>query len=131
MLAFVIGLLLTSRPIIWLVFPLICRIIGLKNGLISLLVCIATTAPFWPIPALRFASNSSPKAISVLMIFLSIFISLMTSDKRKLMLSIGLILTLPSFLVSCNSQHLIFSIPFILYSIKEFDCEKSSNYQGN
>jgi len=109
-----VGLVLTARPTFFLVVPLIWRMLGWRRGLVAVAVALLTLAPFWPIPAVRFSTNLSAKVTGAGILLLSAVLAWRLERRRDLILAIGVVLLLPAMMVSCNAQHILFGVPFLV-----------------
>jgi len=111
--AIAIGLLITARLHLLLIYPIVIKIIGIRRGFVALVATAVCMIPFWPIPAVRFGTNTSAQAGAIAMLALSILCSVFFSKRRHLLMSIGLILLIPPMWSSCNIQHALFALPFL------------------
>lgn len=114
MLAVAVGLILTARPTFLLVSPLVAVILGFRRAVIAGLVAAGTILAAWPWPAMRFGTNPSAKLAGVGIFLLACLFAAALKNKRDRIVGIGFLLTLPAFLSSCNAQHLLFAVPFLV-----------------
>jgi hypothetical protein len=116
MLAIIVGLVITARPTFLLISPLVVSIIGYRRSAIAAIVAIGSIFATWPWPAMRFATNPSAKLAGVGIFMLASIMAVVLKTKRDKIMCVGLLLCLPAFLSSCNAQHLLFALPFLLAS---------------
>lgn len=116
--AIIIGLLITARLHLLLVYPIVLRILGLRRGLVALLTTAAAMLPFWPIPAARFGTNTSAQIGAAAMLLFSCFAAWRFRARTHLLFSIGLVLLIPPFWSSCNAQHVLFALPFLAEGLR-------------
>lgn len=108
-----LGLILTSRPVLWLILPLVLRFVGAHRAGWVVLGFAAGIVPFWPPASLRFGAGSSNLVVAIAM-FLASTAGAIWLPRGRIVLAIGLVLLLPPFLVSCNSLHIFIAAPFLL-----------------
>ena len=108
-----LGLIMTARPVLWLVLPLVLRYVGLRRAGWVVLGFVAGLLPFWPPASIRFGAGVSNAAVALAMTLLSLAGAIWL-PRERVMLVIGLLLLLPPFLVSCNALHALIAVPFLL-----------------
>lgn len=113
-----VGLMMTSRPVFFMVAPIVIKLMGIKRSLVSLFIFFLSMAAYYPIPYFRFGTNTSALMASVVMFCLSLIVTWKVSNKENLIFSIGCILLLPSFISSTNALHTILAIPFLMIGVK-------------
>jgi hypothetical protein len=114
MLAIVVGLILTARPTFLLISPLVASILGWRRSAVAAIVAAGSIMSTWPWPAMRFATNPSAKLAAIGIFILALIMTVVVKAKRDKILGIGFLLCLPAFMSSCNAQHLLFALPFLV-----------------
>ena len=108
-----LGLILTARPILWLILPLALRYVGMRRSAWVALGFVAGILPWWPPASLRFGAGASNLVVAIVMLLASTAGSIWL-PRERIVLAIGLLLLLPAFLVSCNALHIFIAAPFLL-----------------
>jgi len=117
MLAIAVGLILTARPTFLLVSPLVAIILGWRRTALAFAVAYGTILAAWPWPAMRFGTNPSAKLAGIGIFWLAALMACTIKTRRDQIAGIGFLLCLPAFLSSCNAQHLLFAVPFIVAAV--------------
>ena len=110
---FVLGLLMTARPTLWLVLPLVLRYVGARRAGWVLIGFVVGLLPWWPPESIRFGAGLSNAVVGATMLLASCAGAIWL-PRERIMLAIGLLLLLPAFLVSCNALHCLIAVPFLL-----------------